>query len=80
VDVEAWHGIDLSHKKSMKYSGLRELLCELSKLSKLSKFNAFHLLGTNTDAYILVYKFLPERTGFDIYTKYTQLQLTFLAL
>ena len=29
-------------KKSMKYSGRRKLLCELSKLSK---FNAFNLLG-----------------------------------
>ena len=33
------HGIHLSHKKSMKYSGNRLLLCELSK------FNAFNLLG-----------------------------------
>ena len=63
----------------MKYSGHRKLLCELSKLSK---FNAFNLLGklTNTDASILVYKFRPERTGFNIYVEYTQLQLTFLAL
>ena len=30
------------HKKSMKYSGHRKLVCELSKLSK---FNAFNLLG-----------------------------------
>ena len=68
-----------SHKKSMKYSGHRKLLCELSKLSKL---NAFILLGyeTNTDASILVYKFRPERTGFNMYAEYTQLQLTFLAL
>jgi len=35
-------GIHHSHKKSMKYSGHRKLLCELSKLSK---FNAFNLLG-----------------------------------
>ena len=26
-------------KKSMKYSGLRKLLCELSKLSKFNAFN-----------------------------------------
>ena len=32
-----WHGINLSHKKSMKYSGHMKLLCELWKLSK---FNA----------------------------------------
>ena len=45
----------------MKYSDLRKLLCEFSKLSK---FNAFNLLGyeTNTDAFILVYKFRLERT------------------
>ena len=63
----------------MKYSGHRKLLCELSKLSK---FNAFNLLGnkTNTDASILVYKFRPERTGFNMYAEYTQLQLAFLAL
>ena len=62
-------------KKSMKYSGHRKLLCELSNSSK---FNAFNLIGyyTNTD----VYKFHPERTGFNLYAEYTQLQLTFLAL
>ena len=63
----------------MKYSGHRKLLYELSKLSK---FNAFNLLGykTNTDASILVYKFRPERPGFNMYTEYTQPQLTFPAL
>ena len=63
----------------MKYSGHRKLLCEFLKLSKL---NAFILIGyqTNTDASILVYKFRPERTGFNMYADYTQPQLTFLAL
>ena len=43
----AWHGIHLLHKKSIKYSGHRKLLFELSK------FNALNHLGywTNTDAY-----------------------------
>ena len=60
----------------MKYSGHRKLLCELSKL------NAFILLGyqTNTDASILIYKFRPERTGFNMYAEYTQRHLTFLTL
>ena len=35
---------------------------------------------TNTDASILVFKFRPERTGFNMYAEYTQPQLTFLAL
>ena len=63
-------GYSFHIKKSMKYSGQRKLLCELSKLSK---FNAFNLLGykTNTDASILVYKFRPERTGFDMYAECT---------
>ena len=63
----------------MKYSGHRKLLCEFSKLSK---FNAFNLLGylMNTDESILVYKFCPERTGFNMYTEYTKLQLTLVAL
>ena len=34
----------------------------------------------NTDASILVYKFRPERTGFNVYAEYTRPQLTFLAL
>ena len=34
----------------------------------------------NTDASILVYKFRPKRTGFDMYAEYTRPQLTFLAL
>ena len=33
----------------------------------------------NTDS-ILVYKFRPERTGFNMYADYTRPQLTFLAL
>ena len=63
----------------MKFSGHWKQLCELSKLSK---FIAFNLLGflTNTYAFILVYKFSTERTGFNMYAEYTQLQLTFLAL
>ena len=60
----------------MKYSGHRELLCELSKLSK---FNAFNLLGylTNTGASILIDKFRTKRTGFNMYPRP---QLTFLSL
>ena len=63
----------------MKCSGNMKQLCEFSKLSKL---NAFNLLGysTNTDEPILVYKFRLEKTGFNMYAEYTQLQLTFLAL
>ncbi len=56
----------------MKYSGHRKLLCELPKLSK---FNAVILLGYQTDASILVYKFRPERTGFNMYAGYTRPQL-----
>ena len=63
----------------MKYSGHRKLLCELLKFSKC---NAFILLGylMNTDTSILVNKFHPERTGFNMYAEYKELQLTFLAL
>jgi len=42
TDVTACHEIHLLHKKSMKYSGHRKLLWELSKFSK---FSAFILLG-----------------------------------
>ena len=79
TDVEACHGIHFSHKISMKYSGHRKLLCELTKFSKL---NVFILLGyqSNTDVSILVYKPRPERTGFNMYSESTHQQLTFLAL
>ena len=62
----------------MKYAGHKKLLCELSKLSKL---NAFNLLGylTNANASILVYKFRPERIGFNMYAL-RRVYATFLAL
>ena len=62
-------------KKSIKYSGHRKVLCELSKLLKYMIYPP-----DNTDASILVYKYCPERTGFNMYAENTQLQLTFLAL
>ena len=34
----------------------------------------------NTDEASLVYKFRPERTGFNMYAEYTRPQLIFLAL
>ena len=84
MEIAAHHTIQPAHivKEGIIYllhSGHRKLLCELSKLSK---YNVFNLLGynTNTDASILVHKFHPGRTGFNMYAKYTQLQLTFLAL
>ena len=63
----------------MKYFSHRKQLCELSKLSKS---NGFNLLGykMNSDAYILVYKFRSERTDFNMYAEYTQLQFSFLSL
>ena len=42
TNVTAWQGIHF-HKKSMKYSGHKKLLCEFSKFSK---FNAFNLPDT----------------------------------
>ena len=39
----------------------------------------FHIKN-QWNASILVYKFRPERTGFNMYAEYTQLQLTFLPL
>ena len=54
----------------MKYSGHRKLLCELSKLNAL----IFQGYQTKTEASILVYKFLPERTGFNMYAEYMRPQ------
>ena len=34
----------------------------------------------NTNASIFVYKFRPERTGFNMYAEYRKLQLTFFTL
>ena len=52
------------------YFGHRKLLCELSKFN--AKRTLMHLF--------LSTKFRPERTGFNIYAEYTQLQLTFLCI
>ena len=50
-------------------------------MSKPDMGSSFHINNqTNTEASILVYKFRPEKTGFNMYAEYTQLQLTFLAL
>ena len=35
---------------------------------------------THTDAFLLVYNYRPERTGFNMYAENTQQQLTFLKL
>ena len=42
--------------------------------------NLMVLTSSDTDASILVYKFRPKRTGFNVYAEYTRPQLTFLAL
>ena len=62
----------------MEYSGHRKLLCELSNYQNL-------ILLTSSDTkrtlmHILVYKFRPKRTGFNMYAEYLRQQLTFLAL
>ena len=63
----------------MKYSGHRELLCELSKLSNSMLLTSSDTKD-NTDAFILVYKFRPKRAGFNMNAECTRPQLTFLAL
>ena len=67
------------HIKTMKYSGHRKLLCELYQNFENSIFLTSSITKTNTDASFLVYKFGPERTGFNMYAENTQQQLTFLA-
>ena len=62
--------IHLSHKKSMKYSGHRKLLCELWKLSKFNAFNLFEYF-TNTDCLQI-----PPRENWLQHLR----RLTFLAL
>ena len=48
------------------------------KIIKIKCSNPSRIL--NEHASILVYKFRPERTGFNMYAEYTQPQLTFLTL
>ena len=61
-------------KKSMKYSGHKKLLYELSKLSKFNALTSSDTKRTLMHLYILVYKFRPKRTGFNVYAKYTRPQ------
>ena len=77
--MKAWHGIHLSHKKSMKSSGHRKLLYELSKLSNLM------LLTYSDTKRTLMHLFLftnsVQRELVSICTQcITRPQLTFLAL
>ena len=71
TDVTAWHGIHLLHKKSMKYAGHKKLLCELSKFSKFNAFYSPRILNKQWCIYSCLQ--IPP-------AKYTQLQLTVLAL
>ena len=48
------------------------------KIIKIKCFYPPRILDEH--ASILVYKFFPERTGFNMYAEYTQPQLTFLTL
>ena len=47
---------------------------------KIIKIKCFYPPKRTLNASILVYKFRPERTSFNMYAKYMQLQLTFLAI
>ena len=66
-------------KKSMKYSGHRKLLCELSKLSK---FNAFLTVWDTKQTLMHLFLFTnsAQRELVSMYAEYTRPQLTFLAL
>ena len=55
----------------MKYSGLGNYYANYQYYQNL-------MLLTSSDT--KVYKFRPERAGFNMYAEYTQLQLTFFAL
>ena len=74
TDVEAWHRIDLSNKKSMKYSGHRKLSCE-----NLMLLTSSDILNEHWCIYSCL-RILPRESRFQNVRKYTQLQLTFLVL
>ena len=64
-------------KKSMKYSGHRTLLCELSQLSNLMLLTSSDTKRTLTHLFLFTNS---AQTGFNMYAEYTRPQLTFLAL
>ena len=63
------YGIHLSHKKSIKYFGHRKFYVNDQNFQNLMLLTSSDT-KRNTDASIIVYKFLPERTGFNTYTEY----------
>ena len=67
-------------KKSMKYSGHRKLLCELSKLSNFMFLTSSDTKRKLMHLFILLFKFRPKRTGFNMYVEYLRPQSTFLSL
>ena len=50
------------------------------KIIKIKCSNPSRILNEQYMHLFLLYKFRPERTGFNMYAEYTKLQLTFLTL
>ena len=80
MDVKAWHGIHLSHKKNQ----LNILVIGNYYVNYQNYQNLMPLTSSNTKR-TLMHLFLftnsaQKRTGFNVYAEYTQPQLTFLAL
>ena len=87
--VRLWHPFCVYFTFQRQYTAVQKNACtsEITKVVTQGKLfqrctQSFVLQCTKRTlhASVLVYKFCPEKTGFNVYAEYTQLQLTFLAL
>ena len=84
TDVTAWHGIHLSHKKSMKYSGHRKILCEYQNYQNYKNDQNLMLLTSSDSKRTLMHLFLftnsAQRELVSMDAEYIRPRSTFLAL
>ena len=66
TDVTAWHGIHFL-KNNLWHILVKGNYCVNYQNYQIKCFVPPRILETNTDASIFVYKFRPERTGFNMY-------------
>ena len=79
TDVTAWHGIHFHTNNLWNILVIENYYVNYQNI-KIKCFYPPRILDEHWLFLFLVYKFHPERTGFNMYAEYTQLHLTFLAL
>ena len=78
TDSTAWHGIHFHKNNLWNILVIENYHVRIIKIIKIKCFNTPRILNEHWCIYSCLK--IPEATGFNMYAKYTQPQLTFLAL